>query len=186
MITPAGKRKDQKNQGGLKYASIWDSDLFAKVNKFAIRTGDDLSHEQMDGANEELTDGQNIDPNTDLEPETEQLDEQMAPLQQAMMESNNSSMNNANNLSNGTNHKDFGIIANELSEFIQHSKALSQSYVLVNQQRDQKSGKWRFEIEPARQPELSVGPAVRKDGPPLTGPPQQQPMPRAASIRKSK
>lgn len=174
MISPVGRRKDQVGQGPLKHASIWDSDIFEKV---AIRASDNMYGEGLDdGMPEEKT---NLSAGEPTSQTTQDPGVDTDSLQQAMMESNNVSMN-AGQLGQpgGSNHQDFGIIAQELSDFIQKSKTLSTTYVLVNQKKDQRSGKWLFEIEPARQPELNVGPAVSKDGPPIATPaqPQQQSM----------
>ncbi len=170
MISPAGTRRDQICQGPSKYSSIWDSDILKRIAQHHMPGADDeeLDDGLDDGMPESNTDNLSIG-----EPQTQTTQDpgvDTDALQQAMMQGNNPGMNQTQT-GGGVNHRDFGIIANELSDFIQGSDALSQTYILVNQQRDQKTGKWRFEIEPTKMPEMQAGPMVDKNEP-YSGPVQ--------------
>lgn len=163
MITACGTVKKQKSQGDSKYESILSSDLFKK----AIKLPEENSATMTDPATPAPA------PASQPEPAGDELNNDR--LQSTMNQSNSPSLNPSNGqsnpgdpLANSGVHADFALIANELSEFLSKSKRLNQSYRLVSQVMDQKSGKWKFEIEPAQQPQMS-GPAVNKGGPPFVG-----------------
>jgi hypothetical protein len=151
MIIPSGTAKRQMNQAAYKHESLFDT-----LIKQAL-VGEDIGN--------------------DLDIPQQPMPEEKEPsvpqdLQQTMMQSNNTGIGQQQQQDPSSKHKDFSIIANELSEFLQKSKALSANYILVDQKREQKTGRWVFVIEPAEQPELQTGPVVNKGGEPFQGGPK--------------
>ena len=171
-IVPVGKRKHQVNQGGFKHESMLNTDVFASlVDKIALTPGsvldrekeppppnnvpDDLQSAMNQGGLDpeqgmpEGADGVGVNP-----PKDQQMDNIGDPGSQAQ---------------DSTVHRDFATIAQELSQFLSESSVLSQSYMLVDQKRDQRSGRWTFVIEPAAQPELSPNKVQQSPSPPFLG-----------------
>ena len=169
MIIPAGRKRDQVNQGPLKHGSLLD-DSMLKVAiglnpEDAMRPKVDVPDDLQKTVNDSPS---RLNENPDAIPGVDAG--QPTPAEGNPAAVGNGDAGAPSQLGQG--HQDFATIANELSSFLQNSEVLTNDYVLIDQKRDQSSSRWTFIIEPVRQ----AAPAQMQQKVSPQGPPIGEPM----------